>query len=203
MSYTEEDARQDAYYEELERMFQESRSQESREAVRRYLAQNGDAVDTRVQGAIREATVLLEKQHLGPALCVAATAIEVMIKFMILRPLVQGAFLSDDWAEILTQRVLPKRGPISQDRKLLPAVLHRWGVDVAQVPLWGFLQALFDARNKYAHGYEAVPAGTAGKGVETAEEFRRDVVGTIARQFGLRQRQEISDHFQPRLGWMV
>jgi hypothetical protein len=45
--------------------------------------------------------------------------------------LVQGAFLSDEWAGILTDRILT--GRTAEDRKLVPVLLRQWGLDVTKV----------------------------------------------------------------------
>jgi hypothetical protein len=63
MSYTEEDARMDAYYDELQRQFEEGLKSQAKEAVKTYLRRYGDAVDQRVSTSIAEAKVLLKHGH--------------------------------------------------------------------------------------------------------------------------------------------
>ena len=83
------------------------------------------------------------------------------------QPLVQGAFLSDEWAEILTARIATGRP--SDDQKLVPAVLRQWGVDVTMIKgptsgisVWSFtVTKLFPARHNYVHRYDPVPPETA------------------------------------------
>ena len=41
----------------------------------------------------------------GSALIAGVTAIELIIRFLLLRPLVSGAFLSEEWESILTERI--------------------------------------------------------------------------------------------------
>ena len=190
MSYTEEDARMDAYYDGLQRLFEESLKSQAKDAVKSYLGRYGDAVDQRVLASIAEAKLLLEHGHFGPSLCAAVIAVELMIRFMLVRPLVQGAFLSDEWAGILTARIAT--GETARDRELVPAVLRQWGLDVtkvrgrtSRVPVWEFtVTQLFLSRNNYIHRYDSVPEDTVVIGVECAEAFRHEIVGAVAKQIG-------------------
>jgi hypothetical protein len=104
--------------------------------------------------------------------------------------LVQGAFLSDEWAGILTDRILT--GRTAEDRKLVPVLLRQWGLDVtkvrsrtSKVPVWECtVTQLFPSRNNYVHRYDPVPEHTAIIGVECAEAFRHEIVGAVAKQIG-------------------
>ena len=101
------------------------------DTVKTYLGSNGDAIDKRINALLSEAKQLLESGHPGPALVLAGTALEITTRFMLLRPLVQGAFLSDRWAAILAEDFAKGRG--ADDRKVLPAILQERGIDVAKV----------------------------------------------------------------------
>jgi hypothetical protein len=65
MSYTDQDAAMDAYYADLDRMFQEGLKDHSKEAVKSYLGTYGDAVDLRVASSVSEAKNLLESGNWG------------------------------------------------------------------------------------------------------------------------------------------
>ena len=190
MSYTEEDARMDAYYDDLQRQFEEDLKSQAKGAVKSYLGRYGDAVDQRVLASLAESKALLKGGHFGPALCTAAIAVELMIRFMLVRPLVQGAFLSDEWADILTARIAT--GETARDRQLVPAVLRQWGLYVTKVrgaatkvPVWEFTVAkLFPCRHNYVHRYEPIAEDIAAAGVECAEAFRYEIVAAVAKQIG-------------------
>jgi hypothetical protein len=191
MSYTDQDVAMDAYYADLDRMFQEGLKDHSKEAVKSYLGKYGDAVDLRVASSVEEAKQLLESGNLGAAVVLAATAVEVMIRFLLLQPLVQGAFLSNEWAGILTERVVSSRSRSVEDRKLIPAVLRQWGLDVTMVKmrsskqLWEFVvKQLFPIRNKFVHQYDALSTEFAKDAIECAEVFRSEIVGAVARVLG-------------------
>jgi hypothetical protein len=78
-----------------------------------------------------------------------------------------------------------------EDRRLIPAVLRQWGLDVTAVkmrsskPVWEFVvDQLFPIRNKFVHQYEAVAPEFAKDAIECAEVFRCEVVGAVARVLG-------------------
>jgi hypothetical protein len=166
-----------------------------------------------VLASIAEAKVLLRYGHFGPSLCAAAIAVELMIRFMLVRPLIQGAFLSDEWAGILTNRIMT--GQTAKDRELVPAVLRQWGLDVTKVrsktssvPVWECtVTQLFPSRNNYVHRYDPVPEHTAVLGVECAEAFRHEIVSTVAKQLGfsldLTGKWCEIDHPREEHGWTI
>lgn len=193
MSYSQEDADRDAYYEQLQKDFEDGLKQQATDAVKAYLARYGDAVDERVQGSLKEAVALLADGYCGPSVCAATIAIELMIRFMLLRPLVQGAvigFMSDEWAEVLTTRIATGRP--SDDQRLVPAVLRQWGVDVSAIKgpasgiaVWEFIvKSLFPTRHNYVHRYDPVPRELAVVAVECAQAFRAQIVGAVASHMG-------------------
>ena len=83
----------------------------STDAAVSYLGRHGDAIDTRVSACIAEARLLLVEGHPGSALALATTGLELMLRFMLVRPLVPGVFLSDEWADILSTRIGPAGPP--------------------------------------------------------------------------------------------
>lgn len=120
----------------------------------------------------------------------ACTAIELIINYLLLRPLVQGAFLSDVWAGILTDAVLNSRAGY---RELLPAVAKGWDLDLDAVRLasgavaWGaFTGEIWPLRRKIVHF--GMPAGEAQArlAIECAEVLLSGLVEPVARRLGLR-----------------
>lgn len=145
--------------------------EQSLEAARWYLATHGDAVDERVQRLLDDARELFAADHFGPALTYAATAAELIVRFLLLRPLIQSAFLSDEWAEILTKRI--EQGRSADDRELLPAVARRWDIDLLAVELadgstvWELVvREMWPTRNRHIHAGEPVPAYAAARAIE-------------------------------------
>lgn len=161
----------------------------SRDNARWYLGSYGDAIERRVRECLRQADELRTLGYHAPAVTLSATAIEVTIRFMLLRPLVEGAFLSDEWAEVLAGRITSGRS--AEDRKLLPDVLRVWGVDVTAVELtsgaklWqSVTRAVWPKRNKIAHEGEAATDQEAAIAIECAYALLEQVVYTIAAKLG-------------------
>ena len=93
MGYYEEEAARDAFIDETLKGISE-------DGVRSYLGTYGDAVDERVQGCIKQAGELREAGFFQPAVILAATATELIVRFLLIHPLIQAAFLS------------PRTGPV-------------------------------------------------------------------------------------------
>src|SRR6266567_760274 len=83
--------------------------------VFQYLALYGDAIEERVRKCLSEASSLLTAGFEGAALVRAAAGIEIVIRFFLARPLLQGAFLSSEWAQLLSNKVL--NGRTAEDRE--------------------------------------------------------------------------------------
>lgn len=161
----------------------------SEEPVFAYLARYGDAVQQRVDSSLIEAPDLLAKGHAGAALVRAASGIELAIRFFLVRPLVQGAFLSDQWAQTLVSRIVAGRG--ADDRVILPAILRNWKLDVATLklsngkPVWETVKAtVWPRRNEWAHAGAQVSEAEAQLAIECLERLLSDVVAPIAERLG-------------------
>jgi len=131
----------------------------SEDAVRSYLGQNGDAVDERVCNCIRQAKELHDSGFFQPAVVSATTAIELIVRFLLIHPLIQAAFLSEEWAYLLTQRIAS--GRTAEDRKLLPKILEHHRIDITAVllengdELWEtVVSKVYPKRNKIVHAAE-------------------------------------------------
>jgi len=161
----------------------------SKDAAKAYLCKYGDAVDTRIIARLGEAKQLLQPNHPGPALALAVTPLEITIRFLLLQPLVQGAFLSDRWAAILAARVAT--GRTAEDREMLPSILREWGVDLMKIKtasglqVWPFIVGqLWALRNRFVHRADTVPTDIASQAIASAETFRTEVVGAVAKKLG-------------------
>jgi hypothetical protein len=159
------------------------------DGAKAYLSRYGDAVDARIASCLTEAEQLVAADHPGPALALVATAIEIMIRFLLLRPLVQGAFLSDRWAGILAARIAT--GRTAEDREMLPAILRQWGLDVNRInspsgiQVWPLIAGqLWGVRDAFVHRFDPVPPGLAAQSVKCAQAFRDQAVGHVAKRLG-------------------
>jgi hypothetical protein len=95
------------------------------DSARDVLASLGDAVEERIRRCLSDAAKLREHGFFGPAVISTVTAIELVFRFLLLKPLVRGAFLSNEWEAVLTERIYSSRR--GHDRDLLKKILRVWG----------------------------------------------------------------------------
>ena len=166
----------------------------SEEPVFYYLAMYGDAIEERVKRCLSQAQALSDSGYPGAALTRAASGIEVTIRFFLARPLVQGAFLSDEWAELLSQKLL--RGRTADDRELLPAILRNWKMDITNIKLSDGSQAweqivkkVWPRRNNYVHKADDTSNEDALLAIECLKILLSHVVDAIAKKLGFTRDQ--------------
>lgn len=173
---------QEAYEDEL---IENAIREQSEDAVRWYLGTYGDSVTARVQAAIGQAEGLIGAGFPSPALVAATTALELMIRFLIIRPLVQGAFLSDEWAALLTERVAT--GRTVEDRKLLPQVARAWHLDLESLqlpdgrPTWTTIAStLWPLRDRVVHRGDVAIDADATAAIAAAHQLLDEMVTPLA-----------------------
>ena len=184
--YQQEAAMEEFLEEELRRI--------SEEPVFYYLAVYGDAIEERVKRCLSQAQALSDNGYPGAALTRAASGIEVTIRFFLARPLVQGAFLSDEWAELLSQKLL--RGRTAEDRELLPAILRNWKMDITSIKLSNGSQAweqivnkVWPRRNNYVHKADETSNEDALLAIECLKILLSEVVDPLAKKLGFTREQ--------------
>lgn len=154
-----------------------------------YLGIYGDAIQARAEARLNEAGRLLEAGFSGPALVSSVTGLEIIIRFLILRPLVDGAFLSDDCAAILADRIVSGRSV--DDRRILPKMLAQWGIGLESLVLpngrglLGTLDTVWQTRNAFVHKSEPVETVVAQSAINCADGLVRGVIVPLARILGL------------------
>ncbi len=181
----------DAFIDELKRdreFIEQAFEEVSVDNIRSYLGKYGDAIQERVHQCHQQAVELDKLNYYGPSITLSASAIEIIIRFFLLRPLVQGAFLSDEWSLILAKRIAT--GRTAEDRELLPAMLKQWGIDITSYKLssnkglWEtFLTVVRIKRDTFVHKGEEVSPEESAIGIECASVFLKAVVQEIAKKF--------------------
>jgi hypothetical protein len=161
----------------------------SQDGVRNYLGTYGDAVDARIENCMKDARMLLSGGFFPSVVVSAVTAIELTIRFLLLRPLIQAAFLSEEWASLLTQRVTSGRSV--SDREILPQILHLHDIDLNNVklpdgrPLWQtIIEGVYVIRNRIVHRAEPVSQDDATLAIQCADLLRNEVVMPYAKKLG-------------------
>lgn len=159
------------------------------ESVWSYLGVYGDAITARVKRLTDTALALHAGGFYGPSITVSAIAIEVMIAYFCVRPMVEGAFVSETWAECLAGWVVGTR-PKDQ-RKILVAILRLWGIEVEKIllddkkPLWAAIQSeVFEPRNYFVHRGEEVSQERSQLGLTCTELFQKEIIAKIAVRLG-------------------
>jgi hypothetical protein len=75
----------------------------SHQPIRDFLGTYGDAIDARLDDIIAQARYARQGGYPRFAVIGAVTAIELITRYLLVEPLLQGAFLSGSWAKILTR----------------------------------------------------------------------------------------------------
>jgi hypothetical protein len=159
------------------------------EPVFNYLAHNGDAIEARVLQCLSEGRELLGAGFPAASLIRTAAGIEITIRFFLARPLLQGAFLSDGWSELLSRRVL--NGRTAEDRGLLPAILRNWEIEITAVQLpsggqlWeAIVGTVWPRRNDCVHKGDAASSEEAMLATSCLETLFFMVVVPLAVRLG-------------------
>ena len=182
VAYYEEEAAQAAFIEETLKNISE-------EGVRNYLGTYADAVDARIGDCMKQSRMLITGGFFQSAVVLAVTGIELTIRFLLLRPLMQAAFLSEEWANLLTQRVAS--GRTANDREVLPQILRFHGIDLNGIklpngkPLWATVtRDVFAKRDRIVHRAEPVSEDEALLAITCADHMRSNIVLPFAKKLG-------------------
>ena len=94
---------EEEYFEEIGRQEEIAKALKdiSEDGAREYLGTYGDAIDKQFDLIMAQARYARQQGYPHFSILGAVTAIELVTKHMLFRPLLQGAFLSDAWAQIL------------------------------------------------------------------------------------------------------
>ena len=128
MSYDENDAARDDFYEQISRELYPDHKQQAIEEftadrLRSYYVKNPGVMRSAVD-AVQEAKALLAVGRHSPALVFSASAIELLLKATLLRPVVYGLVHNDALAEIIVQRVIGRQTDIERYEGLLAGLFH-------------------------------------------------------------------------------
>lgn len=181
-----------AYYEEeaaQAEFIQETLKNISQDGVRNYLGTYGDAVDARIEHCMKEARMLLTGGFFQSSVVSAVTAIELTIRFLLLRPLMQAAFMSEEWANLLTQRIASGRS--ANDREILPQILNFHDMDLNGVKLpdgkilWTtIIGVVYVTRDRIVHRAEPVSQDDTTLAIQCADVLRNKIVVPYAKKLG-------------------
>ena len=165
-----------------------AKSREARNRVRRYLAMNGAAVWARVERSLAEAHGSRDAYPAG-SIVAAVTAAELVIRFLLLRPLVAGLVFNTKLAMTLVREGQSPR--TERDRRLLPVACRAWQLDLEALTLpngqllWESLRSVIEVRNKHVHRAEPVLREQAAGAIDCAQGLIDQAVRPLSTRFGL------------------
>ena len=114
MSYNPEDAAMDEFYDQISKeIYPEHKEQAieefTKEKLKSYYLLNPGVMRPAVD-AIQEGNWLLENKRFSPALVFYVTAIELLLKATLLRPVLYGLIHNESLAEIMVKHILGQTG---------------------------------------------------------------------------------------------
>jgi hypothetical protein len=102
------------------------------------------------------------------------------MRYMLVRPLLQGAFLSDSWAKLLDKHIFQGRMAQALERQLLPSVLGMYDIKIEDLKLsdgsglWKtFVTKIVLKRNAIMHDGDAATPQEAKLALECANTLRK------------------------------
>lgn len=121
-------------------------------------------------------------------LCVSA--LELPVRFFVLKPLVSGTFLKDVWVDLLVDRLVS--GQSRRDRELLRLIADECGIDFEGIKLidggsaWSLYESeLVPKRNGFLHKGEPVPLEISLRAVDCAKALFCGLLSQLAKKFQL------------------
>jgi hypothetical protein len=149
---------------------------------------NGAAVWTRVERSLADAQASSEPYPAG-SIVAAVTGAELIIRFLLLRPLIAGLVFNTKLAMRLVREGYSAQ--MERDRRLLPDACRAWGLDLDGLklpngqPLWETLRALIEVRNKNVHRAEPVLREQAVGAIDCAEGLIDQLVRPLSTRLEL------------------
>ena len=145
-------------------VIEEGIREQSEARAARYLSINGTAVWTRVEASLSNAEAL-HPQHPAPSIVTCGTGTELLVRYLLLRPLLAGLVFHDALAMRLIHD--PFKNQQRLDRELLPIACKAWQIDLdnmvlpSGVYIWETLLELVRVRNWSVHRARAVTEAQA------------------------------------------
>jgi len=147
MSYDPEDAAMDEFYDQISKeLYPEHKEQAieefTEEKLKSYYQQNPNVMRPAVD-AIQEGNWQLEQKRYSPALVFYVTAIELLLKATLLRPVLYGLIHNEGLAEIMIKHILGQTG-VERYEMLLAQLFDKLAnIDVKQIYREGAQSKLF------------------------------------------------------------
>jgi len=147
MSYDPHDAAMDEFYDQISKdLYPEHKEQAieefTEEKLKSYYQQNPDVMRPAVD-AIQEGNWQLEQKRYSPALVFYVTAIELLLKATLLRPVLYGLIHNEGLAEIMIKHILGQTSVERYENLLAQLFDNLANIDVRQISREGAQAKLF------------------------------------------------------------
>lgn len=196
MSYSPEDSAWDDAYESMSReLYPDHKKQAIAEFTRERLCsyyQTHPEVLAPAARMFNESKVLLAKGHSAAALIFAASATELFLKAVLLRPVVYGLVHSEVLAELVVDAALSQTGFKRYVKLLEKLFLELAGIEIKTLirkpdskPLLEEAFDLHDLRNAVAHRGEKITQNQAEDAVDIATNIFIQVVAEVLTNLGI------------------
>ena len=159
------------------------------ENITGYLGEYGDSIAERIRSCAGIADSLLKSEYYAASLITSVIGIELIIRFLLIAPIVQGALLPNELATILMSKVGLNRS--ADDRKILPSLLKKYDIELGLLKLptgeilWDvFQKEIITSRNRAVHLGDPCSKSEAQKALICLTEFDNQLVGSIAHKLG-------------------
>ena len=111
---------------------------------------------TKILCAKEDARKQKEQNNLKISLVLNVVSIEIFIRQLVIKPLAQGAFYYEEWAELLASKI--GTGNAGKDREIISKVLKTINFDISKIKIEkiDFIECfkyIADLRNKIMHEY--------------------------------------------------
>ena len=196
MSYDEQDAAMDEFYDQISKeLYPEHKEQAieefTQEKLKSYYLQNPGVMRPAVE-AIEEGNWQLGQKRYSPALVFYVTAIELLLKATLLRPVLYGLIHNEGLAEIMIKHILGQTGVERYENLLAQLFDNLADIDVKNISREGTKTKLFvecrelqRVRNNVIHQGQSCAEKDAEKGKLVSVAVFEQIVRPMLYSLGL------------------
>ena len=186
MSYDENDAAMDAFYEEMrEQLYPEIIAEFTTERLQSYFLLYPEAAKA-AHLALEDSFRLQEAGFFSAAFLFSVIATEVAVKTVLLKPIVHGLVHNLPTSSFIADIVLERKGFADIKKLLFESLSNIAGVDLSSFRrseskqiLWEEITSLQTKRNKLVHGAQMLSSTDAEKAIAVARAILNDVFPTV------------------------
>lgn len=186
MSISEEEARmEDGFLEGIDHIFIEMTGMHLRKQLEDYLP--------KIKHAKKDAIEQADSRNYNIALILSCVSLEIFVRQIIIKPLAQGAFYYEEWADLLANKI--GSGNAGNDREIFCKVLKTIKYDINSIIInsktfsdgW---KHVADLRNKVMHDYIEITKVDAEMAIMCVEILFEKVLPFLLDYYHIREKSE-------------